>query len=264
MKRSVIAVVSLVAVMLAASAAQADLVIDAFSDEFPPETFVTGLSGSQITAIGTSNGLEVGNLYITQSPNHDEVGETLPAVTFRNVESITQTGLAGVLGGQRTGTLTSTGVVGRQSGAYSGYGVFFQSNNASAKSNVKLEYGNVTALNADFSSLGASGYFLLGGWYLDNGTVTATLTLTSGATTQSKSITLSTAAYDSPVDYTIAFADFNLISFGDVDTIRLEFVNNATSQDTSLLTFKAVPEPTSLGLLALGGLMMLKRKRSKA
>jgi hypothetical protein len=97
---------------------------------------------------------------------------------------------------------------------------------------------------------------------LDQGTVTATLSLTSGATTQSKSITLSPADYYSPVDYTIAFADFNLISFSDVDVIRLELVNNNNAQDMSLSAFEATPEPATMALLALGGIgMLLRRKR---
>jgi len=263
MKRATtVAMAVAVSLVLAAGASAGVVTIDAFTDEFPPETFITNYSGGIINGIDTYGGLEVGNLYFTESPDHDQVGETMPPVTLRTVESVTQTGLAGVLGGQRTGTLTKTDATTRSSAVGIGYGEFAHSTGSQAKSNVLLEYGNVTVLNADFSSLGASEYFLLGGWTLDQGTVTATLSLTSGATTQSKSITLSPADYYSPVDYTIAFADFNLISFSDVDVIRLELVNNNNAQDMSLSAFEATPEPATMALLALGGIgMLLRRKR---
>jgi hypothetical protein len=242
--------------------------IDAFTDEFPAEPFITAWSGNPavITEISQEAGLEVGKLRLPVSPNNDEVGELYPpSSTIRTVETRTQTGLPGVLGGQRTGTLTWTYNVTptNTSRAVAGYGDIFLACGPSAQSKLLLEYGDESPLNADFSSVESGGYFILNNWSLDQGTVTATLSLTSGSTTQSKSITLNDDDYEDYVDYTITFSDFSLINFSDVDVISLELVSNTSSQDWDLYgAFEATPEPATMALLALGGIgMLLRRKR---
>ena len=111
MKANLTTAVVLVALcgLTAPAAFAASIAIDDLTDLFPPEEFITGYSGDTINQVSTRYGLEVGAFYQPESPDHDEPGETMPdSYVSRSVESQTQTGLAGVLGGQRTGTLTKT------------------------------------------------------------------------------------------------------------------------------------------------------------
>lgn len=246
--------------MATAWTASASIVIDNFTDLLPAETHYTGSPGNETAEI--RNGLEVGKVYTTLP---------LGTTPIRNSESASQTGLAGVLGGQRDSQLTL--VVGgtsalRNGKATIGYG-YMDTSTGGAKTTTLLQYGNVTALNADFSAL-AGGYFLLKDWYLDHGTVDATLTLISGASTQSKLISLPTAGGID--DVMIAFSEFSMISFSDVDVIKLQFANTDISQDFYLAGFSAaaaVPEPTTmiagaLLLLPFGAstLRMLRKNRT--
>lgn len=168
-----------------------------------------------------------------------------------NTATSTQNSLAGVYGGTRTATLTNvSGLLAANLDIVSGF--FFHSNNTTVSSKASLEYG--TPLNAN---LGPTGAFVLNQWTLDQGTVLAKLTLASGSTSQTASMTLGTSLI--PVDYLFNFLAFPMINFSDVDTIRLEFLSNNPGQDSSLGIggFSVIPEPQAAaalcGLFALCG-----------
>lgn len=229
-------------------------IIDNFTDLFPGETFWTNCTSGGCTTSYTAFGLEVGNLRLSSSGS----------VTLRNQESQTQTGLAGVLGGTRTGILDRVANPSMAvSSVTSGYIGLEYSQGAGARSNLTLQYGYQSPLNQDFSTFGPAGYFVLAGWSLDVGTVTATLTLTSGVTTQSTAITLGPALYEDPATIKIPFSAFGSIDFSDVDRIQLQLVNNGNSQDSSLTSFYAsVPDGgASAALLGIGILAVAWARR---
>jgi hypothetical protein len=220
------------------------IVIDGFNDFFGAETFYTA-GGDAYTA----RGLEVGAMRLAPG-----------ITTVREFETQIQSGLSGVLGGERLASLTRTAPIGSSSfsrvgSADSGSFQWSHVNGPGTRSKALLQYDGGGSLNADFTTLGASGYFFLGGWNLDQGTVDARITLTSGFVTQSKSINLAAADALSPVDYTLSFADFNLISFDDIDVIKLEFITNSSAQDSGLRVFSArgvpVPDGAATALLVL-------------
>lgn len=183
-----------------ASLASANIVIDNFSDLFPSETLYDA-SGNAFV----SQGLEVGAVRLAPF-----------VVTVRESESVSQTGLSGVLGGQRDATLTRTTPLGstafNRSAAAAVDAGWGSATPSLTQTNSLLRYGNVTALNADFSALLSGGAFLLSGWTLDQGAVIGTVTVTSGMVTSSVSISLLPATFDSPADYTIPFSGFTGIN----------------------------------------------------
>jgi hypothetical protein len=237
------------------------ITIDNFDDLFAAETFYTS-GGSPFVL----QGLEVGAMRLAPG-----------VTTVRENETQTQTGLAGVLGGERTGSLTRTAPIGSSSfsrvgSADSGSFEWKHINGTATTTIASLEYGGLTSLNADFSTLGAGGYFFLGGWILDQGTVVATVSVTSGIITQSLNLNLAAADALSPVDYTLAFSSFNLINFADVDVIKLSFTNTSFSQDSGLNSFSARglvlvsdegASPLTLMVMALAGLMAVGRMRRR-
>lgn len=214
-----------------------------------------------MNAIDYWYGLEVGRRLLAP-PN---VIGGAPQSTDRTTEQAVQSGLSGVLGGNRTGTLTATGTLTSKSEVQIVDGGLYQSNAASAQSRLSLEYGStVNPLNVNFLSLGVGGYFLLDDWTLDGGTMNATLTLTSGSTVESKSLSLGAASFDTPVDYEFAFSYFSNAVLADVDSIKLEFQNTGGSQDSGVLhAFVAIPEPsTYAAVLALSVLGLAGFRRS--
>jgi MYXO-CTERM domain-containing protein len=249
MKTSIaIGALALAAVAGSGSRAMATVVIDAFSNKLPAETFY---DASRVAFV--SEGLEVGAIRLAPG-----------VVTVRESESVTQTGLSGVFGGQRTATLTRTTPIGstafnRSASAAIDLDEWGSDTPSGTRTNALFQYGNVTALNADFSAFAVGGAFLLSGWTLDQGTVTGTVTVTSGATMSNFSITL-TQAY-SPADYTIPFSAFTGINWADVDVITLSLVNNTTGQDSGLQSFSVIPTPGAAAVLGLGGLLAARRRR---
>ena len=236
------------------------ITIDNFTDPFLAETFYN----TNGTAFARS-GLEVGAWRLTPTD-----------ATVREAETQSQSGLSGVLGGLRTATLTRTAPVGSLSSARSATaGIeaagWSHANSFATTSRAMLEYGSVAdPLNADFSSLGTGGYFLLAGWSLDQGSVEMSLALTIGGVSESRTLVLTAAPFQSPVDHTIPFAEFGLIDFGDLDSIRLEFSNSGPAQDSTLRSFSArgIPVPDGgastivlVGLAFVGGITLGVRRR---
>lgn len=262
MKKSCLLSVFSLGLSLAGPLAATTITIDNFEDSFAAETFYD-ISGSS----SVLSGLEVGA--IGYNPGN------LNQLIVRETETQTQSGLAGVLGGERTASLTRTAPIGstsfsRVGSATSGVFDWTHINGTRTRTVASLQYGAGTALNADFSTLGGGAYFFLGGWSLDQGSVDATVSVTSGTTTQSVTLSLAAANPLSPLDYSIAFSAFTLINFSDVDLIELAFENTSDSQDSALQLFSvegAVPvsdesaSPLLLLGMTLAGLMVRGRMR---
>jgi len=236
----------------ALTASAGPITIDKFTDLLPAETHYNTVPPE------IQNALEVGSVRLNSGPT-----------TWRSSETASQTGLAGVLGGQRDSTLTHVSGTGGGYMAYIGDGYLSSMTGSGIPwrmTTTLLQYGNVTALNADFSAL-AGGYFLLKDWMLDSGTVNATLTLTSGTTTQSKVVSLPAGVGGNAIDVMIGFSEFGLINFSDVDVIKLQFANTIGGQDWDMGGFSAegtgVPDGGATLMLlgcALTGLGALRRK----
>lgn len=175
--------------------------------------------------------------------------------------TVTQYSLSGALGAERSVFFSSLGAPGSRSLWETKDDLFFHKNDLGARSSVSLEYGKSSPLNADFSSLGAQAVFRLEGWQLDQGSITARLTLTSGRgtadqVTKSKDVVLLATTGIEAVDYFFAFSDFPDVLYRDIDFIGLELINQGTEQNSSLGRFAAyaasigeVPEPSSYALL---------------
>jgi hypothetical protein len=244
---------------LVVPAAATTITIDDFGDLFAAETFYT--SGGSAFVL---QGLEVGAMRLAPG-----------VTTVRESETQTQFGLAGVLGGERTASLTRTAPIGSSSfsrvgSAESGSFQWSHINGVATTTIASLQYGALNALNANFSTLGSGGYFFLGGWILDQGSVTATVSVTSGIVTQIQTLNLAAADALSPVDYTLPFSSFNLINFSDVDVVKLTFTNTSYSQDSGLRTFEArgivaVPDAgaSSLILVAISFAAMIAFGRTR-
>ena len=65
-----------------------------------------------------------------------------------------------------------------------------------------------------------------------------------------------------PFQQTWLFSEFTGVSFADVDQVYLE-LDTAASGDVTIDAIRAVPEPMTMGLLALGLAGVAARKRRK-
>ena len=157
--------------------------------------------------------------------------------------TVSQSPLPGVLGGQRTASLIHDSVSlpqNRRAELGIGFGYFAYSNGSGVMSHVRLAYGDVSPLNVN---LGPTGAFVLNDWTLDQGTMRAIVTLTSGLVIRSAELQL--AASTVGVDYLFDFMLFPNIDFGKIDKVSLELITGEGSQDAllGLGGFSILPEP---------------------
>ena len=130
-----------------------------------------------------------------------------------------------------------------------------------------LTYGAGGDLNANFSPDNA---FTIRLKKSDIASATNMITVTTtGAGSASASFTLPAlvglGGPASPFDVVVPFSSFTgaAVNFGDIDRIAYSF-NPRDSADwqVQLLGTAAVPEPASLGLLAAGGALLVRRRRT--
>ena len=220
------------------TAVPSTICIDNFNDLFPAETFAN-ISGGFITSTYVNEGLEVGTRYTVASPNNDEVGEPVVQIN-RSSETQYQVGLTGAIGGKRWAQLRQqTGTNGR-SEAFSGYGEFSVSNNASGKSLVSLRYGNFGDLNADWSAF-QNPEISIPGFDGDlQGTqreLIFSLNIISGNGTPFMKSKLISIVLKNDGDYVIPtfLNNFSQIDFSDVDRVNIGLTEVGTSGGSDYL-----------------------------
>lgn len=194
-------------------AAPPDLVIDDFTDPFPPETFV--VSGTPIE----TRALEVGRL---------------PDNATRATESASQLDLRGVLGGRRDAKLsTSDALSGDTTGEVGNGQLTFSVGGGEGL--LETSYAGAAGLKVN---LGASRAFLLERASTDSFARVA-ITLTSRAGTADERVETQTAAVFNGGSATVPFERFTTIDFTQVDRIAVAYAA-AAGADLSVGTFRVV------------------------
>ena len=133
-------------------------------------------------------------------------------------------------------------------------------NTASTKSEVILEYGKSAGVSFSFSTTAPTGQFRLVDWRSDTGTVQFDLTLWSGGSAHTASLTLAANPTTAPqYDPVISFAhlNFTAVDFLNLDQISLKFSGQNLGIDASTKGFVvdstadliAIPEPSVYALL---------------
>ena len=185
----------------------------------------------------------------------DDGGGFLPAGSFVNPAP-------GAIGGTRQMTVTNgTGVLGTTGVAGSDELIF--SNSQQSAGELEIIYGiGVPALNADLTDGGTSTGFLIRVLSSDK-PVDYTINMTSS---DHGPITEISGTFPSNVDSpgVDVFIPFGLDNYTDIDSIifTLTPTNNVLGADITLSNFRTgVPEPSSLALLGLGALAMMRRRR---
>ncbi len=264
-----------IAALVLAAPANADIVtIDSFADPFESETFVGSYSGGTVGSVYERPGLEIGRFYLGDGL---APGDPLPEVTERDVEEQWQTGLAGVLGGQRHAVLTADPLDYSRVSVVAYEGFLSYSTSFGTQGILDLTYGGAAGLNRNFMTVDDDGRFrieLLSG-DLDSPSnpqydrpVPISLAVTSGLGTPEEVTASHTLMLLDEQIYDFPFASFSNVDFADVDSIHLHIDQSAPSLaavDFGLgeLTAHApggfVPEPSALSLLAVGVLLLRRR-----
>lgn len=252
---------------VAATTASADIVIDAFTDAFESEEFVSS-AGSHINSVFNRAGLEVGNLGVT---NGALVGDVWGGFVPRTQEIQHQLGLAGVLGGSRYGELNaSTPTLGSEVSVATFNGLLAYSTAFGTQAILDLNYNaNGAGLNLNAASQTSINIDLIGG-DLDASNpgrpVPFSITLTSGLGTGSQTSVSLSNIFFSPDTYSIDLANYaNLgIDLTDIDAVHLNIDQSGAglaAVDFVIGQIAIVPAPGTAGLFVLAGITATRRRR---
>jgi len=152
-------------------------------------------------------------------------------------DSAYQTGLSGVVGGERYATITY--VTGTANSGIWGEGNSMSFNhNAGASAVLTLEYGMNIDLGADFETIGATKFLVTvnsGDMYSGPRPVPCTITVISGRGTAQEATASSTLDLVDEATYNYPFSGFGSVDFSDIDYIKYTFDASAvTSVDFSI------------------------------
>jgi hypothetical protein len=232
-----------VTILSIAQSASAYVTLDRFEDPFPPRT-ITRL-GQPINTVSLWVGTEV---------------------STGLVDSVSQSSLLHVLGGERDATFTAGGTP-QADQAFIGLGSLLLTTGPNLGNQLVLEYGLTTALNLDLTSP-VEEYILFDvmGDQDDIGeTFPVEITLTSGRGTGSEVSATHVQTIDADGLYQVPLSSFTGVDLGDVDGFTFDIDLTApelTGVDVAFHDgFLITPEPVGLALLALTGLPLVLRRR---
>jgi hypothetical protein len=219
------------ACLMIAPVAASAVVIDSFSNSLPPNPDLP-LSGHPILFMGTR--CDGGAC----PPN--------PLVTHTGTDVADQTGLSGVLGGNRKTTLTevsgscNVNIVGSFGAAT------FNHDAGATKGIMDLDYGETVDLNADLTPVAATGIEIeIAGDQDDSNPVRpiyCTVTATSGRGTPGEATDSHQLILISDGVHLFTFASFSGVDFTDVDRLQVRF---ETSQQFGAVDFVIYPIRTN-------------------
>lgn len=267
---------SLLAAALFCGSTHADLItIDNFTSPFNSETFVDGVRGNTISGLADRAGLEVGSLDLSGGLS---IGDRVPHATKRASESQDQSGLSGVLGGRRLGTLEASPLSNTEVSVAIGAGSLSFAAESRTRGAFELEYSPAGGLNADFLTVAGDGRFeieLLSGNLYDtrrsrlDRLMPIEIKLISGQGTAGEIVASAARTLQDQRLYTFDFSEFAGVDFSDIDTIKLRIDQSDRSlanADFTLGPLNAysesgfVPEPITLVLLASGAALITRRQ----
>jgi hypothetical protein len=237
-------VLVLAAALLIAAPASAQLSIDSFLDPFPPNPDLP-VSGRTILFVGGTCD-----------------GSACPPGTFvthTGSDATSQTGLAGVIGGERDAEIVQTAGT---ANVVVVQGLLCHNHNSGASSEVFLDYGSTQDMNADLTIGLATAIEVevTGDMYAGPRPVPLTITVTSARGTGSEATASSTQSLINDGVYSFAFTDFTGVDFTDVDAISLHLDASAVSAvDYCLLNFQTDGTPVAVEHIHFGHLKSLYR-----
>lgn len=191
-----------------------------------------------------------------------DAGNTIVRTT---VGTTTQgTSATSILGGQRDDSLTLVDLGGDEFIGSMGFGgELTVSQGDLDQITGSLVYDNFTAL--DFTEGGLNNQFALDFVGSDASfpvTNALSITATSGSNTDTQFITIPPTANLGVA--TVDFASFSGVDFTQLDAVSIEYdFASDPGRDFRIDTFSAIPEPTAVAFLGLGGLGLMLRRRRK-
>jgi hypothetical protein len=224
------------------------VVIDAFSEDLPPNPDLP-VAGYTMLFIGS----------------RCDGGSCPPGtiVTHTGTDVAVQSGLAGVLGGNRKTTLTEVSGSCNVNIIGSFNALTFNHDAGATKGILDLDYGETQDLNADLDAFAATGIeFEISGDGDDSNPVRpiiCTITVTSARGTGSETTASAQQTLIADGNYLFPFTSFSGVDFNDVDRIQIRF---DTSQqfgaiDFAVFTISTDEQPTPVETTSWGAIKAL-------